>query len=229
MPTRYRNDERDPTGPAAPRRAGSPGSSACDSCRRPLPRWTAALGATRCTACAADRPDHDRPGGGRPDHDREPVPLAEALVGAFEEVARTARAGRLLPAQRAAAGGGGASDSGGASGRDGTSGEGTSDGSPANAFAGCLRCGARARWHRTLRGRWVLLEPGDWPTGAVPVGKRWRITADGTAVALGVADPSGTCRISHFDACPEEPAPYDSSVLLGLWHQHAGRAGRLVP
>jgi hypothetical protein len=81
----------------------------------------------------------------------------------------------------------------------------------------CDRCGAVTEWHRTLRGRWIMIEPGARPTGSIPAGKRWRIAGDGTAVNLGAASPTDTCRISHFDICPAKPAPVDSPTLLALW------------
>ncbi|WP_455353819.1 DUF6083 domain-containing protein [Streptomyces sp. SYSU K217416] len=87
----------------------------------------------------------------------------------------------------------------------------------------CDACGAEAEWHRTLRGRWVMIEPGDRPVGTIPAGKRWRIAGDGTAVNLGRATPSDTCRISHFDVCPTWPAPSDSPALLALWRRNAQR------
>ncbi|MER5493297.1 DUF6083 domain-containing protein [Streptomyces sp. NPDC002490] len=89
----------------------------------------------------------------------------------------------------------------------------------------CDACGAHAEWHRTVRGRWTMIEPGDWPVGSVPVGKRWRIAGDGTAVNLGSASPSDKCRISHFDVCPSRPAPADSPVMLALWRKNAQRGG----
>ncbi|MCX5211615.1 DUF6083 domain-containing protein [Kitasatospora sp. NBC_00240] len=199
MPPRYRNDERDPAGAAESHRADRPGPSVCDSCRRPLTRWTTAVGGTRCTGCAPAAADPT---------DREPVTLGEALAGAFAEVARSVPAAPLLPAQRT---GPAAAEAHAEAGLD----------PGAEAGATCRRCGARAVWHLTVRGRWILMEPGEWPTGAVPVGKRWRITADGIAVNLGASGRTDTCRISHFDTCSEEPAPYESSVMLGLWHQHA--------
>ncbi|MHC0433031.1 DUF6083 domain-containing protein [Streptomyces sp. O3] len=87
----------------------------------------------------------------------------------------------------------------------------------------CGECGGEAAWHRTPRGRWTLIEPGDVRIDAVPAGKRWRIAGDGTAVNLGRAAPSDTCRISHFDVCPGRPAPTGSPVLLAIWRRHATR------
>jgi hypothetical protein len=85
----------------------------------------------------------------------------------------------------------------------------------------CNGCGAPAAWHRTVRGRWVMMEPGEYPTAQVPAGKRWRIAGDGTAINLGRANPSDYCRVSHFDVCPANPAPGDSKVLLAVWRQHS--------
>ncbi|MFF7181944.1 DUF6083 domain-containing protein [Streptomyces sp. NPDC008121] len=92
--------------------------------------------------------------------------------------------------------------------------------------AACSGCGARAAWHRTTHGRWILMEPGEWPIGSVPAGRRWRVAGDGTAVDLGHAQPSDTCRISHFDVCPDRPAPTDSLALLARRRDHARRAAR---
>jgi hypothetical protein len=83
--------------------------------------------------------------------------------------------------------------------------------------ATCKDCGAPCAWHRTLRGRWLLIEPGGYPTEKVPPGKRWRVSGDGTAVNLGHANPSDQCRITHFDVCPAKPAPTDGPLLLAIW------------
>ena len=32
----------------------------------------------------------------------------------------------------------------------------------------CAKCGGAAEWHRTVRGRWILIEPGDRPVGSPP-------------------------------------------------------------
>ncbi|MFI6447246.1 DUF6083 domain-containing protein [Kitasatospora sp. NPDC050543] len=119
--------------------------------------------------------------------DREPVSLGEALLGAIDELGR---AGRLLPLQR-------------------------TSGTPAPVRTSgtvCRNCGARADWHRTPRGGWILIEPGSRPTSAVRPGHRWRIAGDGTAVNLGSASPSDTCRISHFDICPGPTRPLSPSA-----------------
>ncbi|MEV0260009.1 DUF6083 domain-containing protein [Streptomyces sp. NPDC050617] len=87
----------------------------------------------------------------------------------------------------------------------------------------CNRCGGAAAWHRTVRGRWILMEPGAWPLTVIPAGKRWRIAGDGTAVNLGSTVPSDTCRISHFDICPARPAPTGSAALLTLWRRNSRR------
>lgn len=65
----------------------------------------------------------------------------------------------------------------------------------------CRRCGEAAYWHQTVRGKWILIQPGEAPCNLVPVGKRWRIARDGTAVNLGASAPTDTCRVSHFDVC----------------------------
>ncbi|MER7107044.1 DUF6083 domain-containing protein [Streptomyces sp. NPDC000229] len=65
----------------------------------------------------------------------------------------------------------------------------------------CRFCGAQARWHRTVHGRWVAMEPGERPVAGVPRGERWYVAGDGTAVQLRGAVPSGTCRVSHFSVC----------------------------
>ncbi|QES07197.1 hypothetical protein DEJ44_17350 [Streptomyces venezuelae] len=100
---------------------------------------------------------------------------------------------------------------------------GSSPGPAGPATSPCRRCGARAEWHRTVRGRWILIEPGDLPARAVPAGSRWRVAGDGTAVQLGAALPSDTCRVSHFDVCAAAPAPVGSPALLALWRGHARR------
>ncbi|OON82552.1 DUF6083 domain-containing protein [Streptomyces tsukubensis] len=114
----------------------------------------------------------ERTGGGG--SGREPVLLGEVLASAALELAGASRAAASPSGTR------------------------TADSSSTT----CRMCGAPARWHRTPRGRWILMEPGDRPTGSVPAGRRWRIAGDGTAVYLASSLPSDTCRVSHFDFCP---------------------------
>jgi hypothetical protein len=90
-----------------------------------------------------------------------------------------------------------------------------SQGTPAS----CKDCGASCSWHRTQNGRWLLLEPGGYPTEKIPPGKRWRVAGDGTAVNLHRANPADECRITHFDVCPAKPAPADGPLLLAIWRQ----------
>lgn len=111
--------------------------------------------------------------------DREPVLLADALATALDGIVDAARSGRGLPGGRS----GGMPD--------------PRSGGETN----CRRCGAAAEWHRAEGGRWILIEPGAFPTASVPAGRRWRIAGDGTAVNLGSAVPSDICRVSHFDIC----------------------------
>lgn len=83
----------------------------------------------------------------------------------------------------------------------------------------CKDCGAACAWHRTQGGRWLLLEPGGYPTSKIPPGKRWRVAGDGTAVNLGSGNPVDECRITHFDVCPAKLAPDDGSLILAIWRQ----------
>ena len=85
----------------------------------------------------------------------------------------------------------------------------------------CDRCGSAAEWHLTPCGRWLMIEPGAWPTATVPAGRRYRIAGDGIAVNLRSAVPSDTCRLCHFDICPANPAPVESPLLLALWRRNA--------
>ncbi|MCX2180886.1 hypothetical protein KV205_10135 [Streptomyces sp. SKN60] len=48
-----------------------------------------------------------------------------------------------------------------------------------------------------------------------------RRAGDSTAVDLGRAQPSDTCRICHFDVCPSQPAPAGSPALLAQWQKNA--------
>ncbi len=95
--------------------------------------------------------------------------------------------------------------------------------------ASCKDCGASCSWHRTEHGRWLLMEPGGYPLEKIPLGKRWRVAGDGTAVNLHWANPTDECRITHFDVCPAKPAPCDGSLLLAIWRQRrrATRSGEL--
>lgn len=64
-----------------------------------------------------------------------------------------------------------------------------------------------------------MLEPGGYPTGKIPPGKRWRVAGDGTAVNLGRANPADECRITHFDVCPARRMPDDGTLLTAIWRQ----------
>ncbi|WP_374582889.1 DUF6083 domain-containing protein [Frankia sp. CiP3] len=86
----------------------------------------------------------------------------------------------------------------------------------------CRDCGAAGSWHRTVNGRWIILEPGDYPIGKVPSGRRWRVAGDGTAVNLRSALPTDSCRITHFDVCPAGPEPADAPFLRAVWLRNAG-------
>jgi hypothetical protein len=125
--------------------------------------------------------------------DREPVLLADALATVVDGIRSAART--AIPVADPAAG----------------------------TATSCGRCACAAHWHRTSSGRWILIEPGEWPLAVVPAGRRWRVAGDGTAVNLRAAAPSDTCRISHFDVCPAGPPPAASPVLLGQWRRNARR------
>ncbi|MFD3530994.1 DUF6083 domain-containing protein [Streptomyces sp. NPDC058664] len=204
-------------------------SDVCDSCGAPYATWVASLGTALCPGCEGT-------GAGR--STRDPVLVGDVLAGLAGLVARDGRVdtvaladrtGRLVPDRRL---GHGVPDQGSGHGvPDQRSGHGVPDQRsghlvPEDVAPGgavCGRCGASARWHRTVRGRWVLIEPGELTTRAVPAGSRWRVAGDGTAVGLGSAVPSGTCRVSHFDVCAANPEPVGSPVLLALWRGHARR------
>ncbi|WP_225801183.1 DUF6083 domain-containing protein [Streptomyces sp. NK15101] len=206
-------------------------SAECDSCGAPYGRWVASLGMALCAEC-------ERAGAAHPG--RDPVPVGEILAGLADVVNQDARvvAQRARPgsAVRGAAGPGSAVRDllgSGSAVRDGAGaghavrdvagpGSGASD-ERAPVLAACDRCGARTEWHRTVRGRWIMIEPGELTARLVPVGRRWRVGGDGTAVNLGAAAPSDRCRVSHFDVCPSRPAPADSPVMLALWRSHARR------
>lgn len=169
-------------------------NSFCDACGGPHARWTASLDLSLCAAC-------ELAGVGHPD--REPVLVGEVLAGTAEALARAAdRPAWSVPSVRPEAPAGAVRD-------------------PRRTV--CRTCGSEAEWRRTVRGRWLMIEPGAWPVGSVPAGKRWHIAADGTAVTLGAPAPSDRCRISHFDVCPLAPAPTGSPVLLALWRRNAQR------
>ncbi len=130
---------------------------------------------------------------------RDPVKLSDTLPTVLDVIARAARTATPVPDPKA-----------------------PKPPKP-GARTGCTWCGGAAAWHRTVRGRWILMEAGVWPLPAIPAGKRWRIAGDGTAVNLGSAVPSDTCRISHFDICPARPAPTGSATLLMLWRRNSRR------
>ncbi|GGU76304.1 hypothetical protein GCM10010275_08420 [Streptomyces litmocidini] len=176
-------------------------SAECDSCGTPYGTWVTSLGMTLCAEC-------ERTGAAHPE--RDPVLVGDVLAGLVEVVAQGARvvAQRTRPGSAVRDEAGPVSD--------------TPD-ARAPVPAVCDRCGALAEWHRTARGRWVMIEPGELTARLVPAGRRWRVGGDGTAVDLGAAVPSDGCRVSHFDVCPARPAPADSPVMLALWRSHARR------
>ncbi|MEU0399942.1 DUF6083 domain-containing protein [Streptomyces sp. NPDC006197] len=209
-------------------------SAECDSCGAPCGTWVASLGMALCAEC-------ERAGAAYPT--RDPVLVGDVLAGLADVMAQGVMAqGARVVAQRTRPGSAVGEGSGvrtlcGAGGvvrEESGSRErgavqdlvGPESGAPderAPALAACDRCGARADWHRTVRGRWVMIEPGELTARLVPAGRRWRVGGDGTAVNLGAAVPSDRCRVSHFDVCPARPAPADSPVLLALWRSHARR------
>ncbi|ESQ03691.1 MULTISPECIES: DUF6083 domain-containing protein [Streptomyces] len=87
----------------------------------------------------------------------------------------------------------------------------------------CRYCLAPGRWHTTVGGAWIPMEPDPFPAYRVPARHRWRIAPDGTAVPLGRAVPADTCRVSHFSVCPARPAPVESPELMARWRSHGGR------
>jgi hypothetical protein len=72
-----------------------------------------------------------------------------------------------------------------------------------------------------------MLEAGDYPIQQVPIGKRWRVAGDGTAVNLRNQSPTDTCRINHFDVCPGRAQPPDSPMLRTVWNRNAGGGPQL--
>ncbi|MFJ8663250.1 DUF6083 domain-containing protein [Streptomyces sp. NPDC093795] len=93
----------------------------------------------------------------------------------------------------------------------------------APALAACEQCGARIEWRRTVRGHWIMIEPGTLRAAVVPAGSRWRVAGDGTVAGPASAAPSDTCRVRHVDVCAAHPEPVGSPVLLALWRGHARR------
>ncbi|MCX4982166.1 DUF6083 domain-containing protein [Streptomyces sp. NBC_00572] len=211
-------------------------SDACDSCGALYGTWIASLGMALCSLCE---------GTGAGQSARDPVLVGDVLAGLVDAASFAVRAGG------GGGGGGGVRDThpgdatrdarlrdairdvrlGTAGVPEPRSGGGVRDDRPGGGLPGagrpagavCRRCGARAEWHRTVRGRWIMIEPGELMTAAVPAGSRWRVAGDGTAVNLGSAVPSDTCRVSHFDVCAAGPEPVGSPVLLALWRGHARR------
>ena len=77
----------------------------------------------------------------------------------------------------------------------------------------CRHCAMLQERHETGYHRWVLLEPRvTVPWHIVPVGHRWVVTADRTAVNVRErALPAGAlCRIPHHLVCPCGEPPSDA-------------------
>ncbi|WP_328943650.1 DUF6083 domain-containing protein [Streptomyces sp. NBC_00250] len=207
----------------------------CDSCGAPYGTWVPSLGMALCSECE---------GAGSAHPARDPVLVGDVLAGLVDAASFAVRGGgggfsgggvrdarlgdeawdvRLGEAIRdVRPQGSGPSRTGSVAVPEPRSGGGV-PGAARSAAAVCRRCGARAEWHRTVRGRWIMIEPGELATTAVPAGSRWRVAGDGTAVNLGSAVPSDTCRVSHFDVCAAGPEPVGSPALLALWRGHARR------
>lgn len=193
-------------------------SDECDSCGVPYGTWVPSLGMSLCARCEVAGAAHPT---------RDPVLVGDVLAGLVDAASFAVRgSGGGMGIGSGSRGIGGGGGPGGLS-PGGLIPEARSVGSVPDAgrpgASVCGRCGARAEWHRTVRGRWIMIEPGALRAAAVPAGSRWRVAGDGTAVNLGSAVPSDTCRISHFDVCPVGPEPVGSPVLLALWRGHARR------
>lgn len=193
----------------------------CDSCGAPYGTWITSLRMALCAEC-------ERVGAAHPV--RDPVLVGDVLAGLADLVSRprpragdavrdAARPVGAVPQQRSRLSASPESSASCASSACPAS----PASSAAQALVVCDRCGAPAEWRRTAWGRRILLEPGELTAGLVPAGRRWRVAGDGTAVGLGSAVPSDTCRVTHFDVCPARPAPADSPVMLALWRSHARR------
>ncbi|GHG25074.1 hypothetical protein GCM10018791_46000 [Streptomyces zaomyceticus] len=195
-------------------------SDECDSCGVPYGTWVPSLGMSLCARCE---------GAGAAHPTRDPVLVGDVLAGLVDAASFAARGSGGGIGGGTGSGGRGIGGGGGPGGLSpgGLIPEARSFGSVPDAgrpgASACGRCGARAAWHRTVRGRWIMIEPGELRAATVPAGSRWRVAGDGTAVNLGSAVPSDTCRISHFDVCPAGPEPVGSPVLLALWRGHARR------
>ncbi|MFF3839676.1 DUF6083 domain-containing protein [Streptomyces sp. NPDC001930] len=198
----------------------------CDSCGVPYGTWVPSLGMVLCPQCEGADAAHPA---------RDPVLVGDVLAGLVDAasfavrgggVVRDARFGQAIRDVRRAAVGVPEPRSGGSAGLPDPRVGGSAPHVPravGPATSACRRCGGQGAWHRTVKGRWIMIEPGELVTTAVPAGSRWRVAGDGTAVNLGSAVPSDTCRVSHFDVCAAGPEPVGSLVLLALWRGHARR------
>ncbi|MFF8831952.1 DUF6083 domain-containing protein [Streptomyces sp. NPDC015131] len=154
----------------------TPAPPVCAACGTPGAEWSARLGMPLCAACATAAT-------GAPD--RDPVRLGDVLRVMTASLRTSGEPGPPIPPPRPAGAGA----------------------VPAprpprvGALTTCRRCGSPARWHRTVHGRWVAIEPGERPVAAVPRAERWYVAGDGTAVRLHGPSSSRTCRVAHFSVC----------------------------
>lgn len=86
----------------------------------------------------------------------------------------------------------------------------------------CRHCTLQMDRYPTGYGRWVLLDPLEYPPTAVPPHVRWRVCEDGTAVRLRDSVPAGVsgCRILHAAVCPNQGEPIDYPPVLRVLRQY---------
>ncbi|MFE0876285.1 DUF6083 domain-containing protein [Streptomyces smyrnaeus] len=97
----------------------------------------------------------------------------------------------------------------------------------------CPHCETLQDRHPTGYKKWVLLEPDmPVPWHIVPVGHRWTLTEDGTAINTGDRPlPAGTlCRIPHALVCPcDDPPDQLAPFFAALWQENERRYWRDHP
>jgi len=86
----------------------------------------------------------------------------------------------------------------------------------------CSRCGGLLVWFRTIKGKWVALDPGRIPATKLPAEDQW-YAKDGVAHRPRQGQALSMARFRHALVCGREPAPDQWSPLFNIWASNTPR------